>query len=179
MFRQSLIIAAACAGAALAFPAAALAETAEEAVAYALMGLADGAHLERGASVMDWKEVSASPAVFIGDATIGDKPVKFGFTISATDPCHYEVMLEGPMVPGGGRTLYARLDLTAVTGLAISEDALRGEGSGDGFCETGRSNRDCMTVDRSDLFGFVEPERHAALIDFLRSDVCPAGGSPQ
>ena len=179
MVRRHLVILTMGVGAALAVPAAALAETAEEAVAYALLGLADGAHLERGKSIMDWTEVSPSPAVFSGKATIGGKPVQFGFTVSATDPCHYEVMLEGPMVPGGGKTLYARVDLTAVTGLGVSGDALQIEVAGDGFCETGRTNRDCMKVDRSDLFGFVEPERHAALFDFIRADVCPIGEPAQ
>lgn len=175
MVRRHLVILTMGVGAALAVPAAALAETAEEAVAYALLGLADGAHLERGKTVMDWKEVSASPAAFSGEATIGGKPARIDFTVSATDPCHYEVMLAGPMVPGGGKTLYARVDLTAVSGLGISDDGLKIEIAGEGFCETGRTNRDCMVVDRSDLFGFVDPARHAASYAFIRSDVCPAG----
>ena len=179
MVRYRVVGALLCAGTVLAAPALALAETAEEAVAYTVMGLADGAHFERGKSVMDWREVSASPAVFAADATIAGKPVKFEFSISATDPCNYEVMLEGPMVPGGGKTLYARVDLTAVEGLGISDDALRIEVTGDGFCETGQTNRDCMVIDRSDLFGTVDPTRHAALYEYLRTDVCPAEGAAE
>jgi len=178
MLRRHLI-GAALAGALLAAPAAAFAETAEEAVAYTLMGLADGAHLERGTTVMDWREVSAVPAVFAGDAVIGGKQMRIAFTVSAADPCHYEVALEGPMVPAGGKTLYARLDLTALSGLRISEDALGVEVAGDALCETGRTNADCMRIDRSDLFGAVDPDRHAALLDFILAEVCPPEEKPR
>ena len=95
----------------LAFGGPALAETAEEAVAYAFMGLADGASFKRATTTMTWTEASASPAVFDGDVDIDGKAAKVRFTVTAVDPCHYEVALEGPMVPGGGKALYAKVDL--------------------------------------------------------------------
>lgn len=156
----------------LAFPAAA--ETAEEAVAYAFMGLADGASIERATTRMDWTEASASPAVFDGRATIGGKPMSFTFTVNAVDSCHYEVMLKGEIVPGGGETLYARIDLSAVTDVSIGADTFRVDVGGDGFCETGRTNPDCMQVNRSDLFGRVDAARHAEAVAFIRDRVCPA-----
>jgi hypothetical protein len=124
---------------------------------------------------MNWTESNASPAVFNGDLDIGGKPAKVRFTVTAIDPCHYEVALEGPMVPGGGQALYARVDLTAVTGVAVAADTIRVEVAGGGFCETGRNNTDCMKMDRSDLFGFVDAKRHADALAFIRSSVCPAG----
>src|SRR5690606_13309119 len=87
------------AGRAIAGPAVALAQTAEEAVAYGFMGLADGATFERATTTMSWREASTSPAVFDGDADIGGKRAKIQFTVTAIDPCRYEVALEGPMVP--------------------------------------------------------------------------------
>jgi hypothetical protein len=158
----------------LAVGGTALAETAEEAVAYAFMGLADGATFKRATTSMNWTESSASPAVFDGDVDIDGKAAKVKFTVTAIDPCHYEVALEGPMVPGGGKALYARVDLTAVTGVSVAADAIRVEIAGDGFCETGRNNTDCMKVDRSDLFGFVDASRHADALAFIRASVCPA-----
>jgi hypothetical protein len=160
---------------AFAVPAAALAETAEEAVAYGFMGLADGASFERATTTMNWKEASASPAVFDGDADIGGKPAKIRFTVTAIDPCHYEVALEGPMVPGGGRRLYARIDLTAIDTVSVADDGIHIDVAGGGFCETGQNNAECMMMSQSDLFGFVEAGRHADLLAFIRSDVCPAG----
>lgn len=158
----------------LAFAGTAAAETAEEAVAYAFMGLADGATFKRATTSMSWTEASSSPAVFDGDMTIGDESAKARFTVTAVDPCHYEVSLEGPMVPGGGKALYARVDLTAVAGVTPAADAIRVEIEGEGFCETGRSNPDCMGMNQSDLFGFVDAKRHADTLAFIRANVCPA-----
>ena len=174
MIRKYLVGALLAAGTAIAVPVAAHAETAEEAVAYTLMGLADGATFERATTKMEWTEASASPAVFDGKATIGGKPADIRFTVTSVDPCHYEVTLEGPMVPRAGKALYAKVDLTALGGVMPAADALHVDVAGDGFCETGRTNPDCMVVNRSDLFGFVEAERHAELVAFLREDVCPA-----
>jgi len=174
MTRHRLALALLASGVAFAAPAAGFAATAEEAVAYTLMGLADGATFERATTKMEWTEASASPAVFDGKATIGGKPADIRFTVTSLDACHYEVTLQGPMVPSGGKTLYAKVDLTAVDGVAPAPDALHVDITGGGFCETGRTNRDCMVVNRSDLFGFVEAERHGELVAFLREDVCPA-----
>lgn len=172
---RSLVAAAlVAAGTVITVPVVAHAETAEEAVAYTFMGLADGARLERATTTLEWTAASTSPAVFDGDASIGGKPAKVQFTVTAIDPCHYEVMLQGPMVPGGGKALYAKVDLTAVNGITPSADALHVEVTGSGFCETGRTNPNCMVVNQSDLFGFVEAERHARLVAFLRDDICPA-----
>lgn len=174
MVRDCLAAALVAAGMALAVPVAAHAETAEEAVAYTLMGLADGATFERATTTLVWVEASTSPAVFDGDASIGGKPAKVQFTVTAVDRCHYEVTLAGPMVPGGGKTLYAKVDLTALDGATPAADALHIDVAGGGFCETGRTNPNCIVVNRSDLFGFVEAKRHADLVAFLREDVCPA-----
>src|SRR6476619_6750338 len=86
-------------------PVPALAQTAEEAVAYAFLGLADGAKLARGQTSMSWKEAGKSPATFEGDAVVGGKPVKLRFIVTAIDECHYEVKLEDPanFVPGSTR----------------------------------------------------------------------------
>jgi hypothetical protein len=174
MIRKYLVGTLLAAGMAIAVPVAAHAETAEEAVAYTLMGLADGATFERATTKMEWTEAGASPAVFDGAATIGGKPAKIQFTVTAIDACHYEVTLQGPMVPSGGKALYAKVDLTAVGGVTPAADAIHVDVAGDGFCETGRTNPDCMVVNQSDLFGFVDAKRHGELVAFLREDVCPA-----
>ena len=83
--------------------------------------------------------------------------------------------LEGPMVPGGGRTLYARIDLTAIDTVTVADDGIHVDVAGHGFCETGQNNADCMAMNQSDLFGFVDAGRHADLVAFIRSEVCPAG----
>jgi len=158
----------------LALAGNAMAETGEEAVAYVFMGLADGASFKRATTSMNWTEVSPSPAVFDGDMTIGGKAAKVRFTVAATDPCHYDVSLEGPMVPSGGKALYARIDLTAITGVAPSSDAIHVEIGGSGFCETGRSNSDCMKMNQSDLFGFLDAKRHSDMLAFINASVCPA-----
>jgi hypothetical protein len=158
----------------LALAGTAVAETGEEAVAYVFMGLADGASFKRATTTMTWTEVSPSPAVFDGDMSIGGKAAKVRFTVAATDPCHYEVSLEGPMVPTGGKALYARIDLTAVTGVAPASDAIHVEIGGDGFCETGRTNADCMKINQSDLFGFLDAKRHSDMLAFIKDGVCPA-----
>ena len=158
----------------LAHAGAAVAQTAEEAVAYAFLGLADGATFERATTTMSWKEASASPAVFNGALDINGNAMEATLTVTAVDPCHYEVTLEGPMVPGGGRALYAKVDLTAVTDVAPAPGGIMVEVKGDGFCETGRTNPTCMTMSRSDLFGFLDADRHAETVAFIRTGVCPA-----
>jgi len=152
------------------------AETAEQAVAYVFMGLADGATFKRDTSTFQWRETSPSPAVFDGAATVGGETMDVRFTVIAVDPCHYEVNLKGPMVPGGGETLFSRINLSAVEDLSIDGEGIRVELRGEGVCETGPVNRDCMPIDRMDLFGFVDRPRHAETLAFIRKDVCPGMG---
>jgi hypothetical protein len=153
--------------------APAFADTAEEAVAYAFLGLADGASLQRATTTMDWKESAASPATFEGDLTIGGHAVKVLFTVTAVDKCHYDVMLEGPMVRTG-RAIYAKIDLSKVTGVTVADHAFKAEVAGHGFCETGQTNPNCVHVAESDLFGFVDVKRHQDTLAFIRDSVCPA-----
>ena len=54
------------AAASLALPVAVRAETPEEAVAYAFVGLSDGANLTRDTTTMSWKHAAGSPAVYEG-----------------------------------------------------------------------------------------------------------------
>lgn len=172
--KTALCLAAACVAAFAAAPAAAV--TAEEAVAYALMGLADGATLARGRTTLAWKETAASPAVFEGDGRGPGQNYHVRFTVAALDPCIYEITVEGP--PGMirmGKALFARVDLRKVTGIAIAADALHTTVSGDGLCETGNRNPVCMPVGSLDLFGTVEPEKHRQAVAFLSETVCPAG----
>jgi hypothetical protein len=158
----------------MALAGTAVAETAEEAVAYVFMGLADGASFKRATTTLNWTEASPSPAVFDGDMTIGERAAKVRFTVTALDPCHYEVSLEGPMVLAGGKALYARIDLTGVSGVTPAADAISVEIEGDGFCETGQKNPACMKMNESDLFGYIDAKRHADAVAFIRSSVCPA-----
>ncbi|HMN85651.1 MAG TPA: hypothetical protein PKA74_06650 [Bauldia sp.] len=167
-----LLIAAA---ALLSVVAAARAETPEEAVAYAFMGLADGATLERGTTTMEWKETGASPARYVSQSSTGGRKYSISFTVTASDPCKYEILLEGPptMIPTG-KAVYARVDLAKVTGITVGDHAFKAAVAGDGFCETGKTNPRCMPLDTSDLFGFVDVEKHKATLAFLRDEVCPA-----
>jgi hypothetical protein len=151
----------------------AAAQTAEEAVAYVFLGLADGAKLERATTTMSWAETGASPATFDGDVVIGGHPSKIKFTVKALEDCRYEITLEGPeeLVPGGSR-LFARVALRDVSDIAIDKDGFKSTFGGTGFCETGRRNTNCMTVDNIDLFGAVDATRHQDAIAFLRDEVC-------
>ncbi len=153
----------------------AFADTAEQAVAYAFLGLADGASLQRATTTMNWKESNTSPATYDGDANIAGHAVKVRFTVTAVDKCHYEVTIEGPMVPTG-KTLYARVDLSKVTGVTVADHAFQAAVSGHGFCETGQTNPNCVEVDQSDLFGFVDVKRHQDTLAFIRESVCAVEG---
>jgi hypothetical protein len=68
-----------------------LAETAEEAVAYVFMGLADGAESDRGPTHITWRAGSSSPAVFFGHGEAPDRAYDVTFTVTALSPCRYEV----------------------------------------------------------------------------------------
>ena len=74
--------------AALAGPAAA--QTAEEAVAYAFLGLADGARIERSGTTMAWVESGSSPATFDGEVVINGRKDTLHFTVKALEDCRYE-----------------------------------------------------------------------------------------
>jgi hypothetical protein len=155
----------------LAPPAAA--QTAEEAVAYAFLGLADGARMERGGTTMNWVETAEAPATFDGAAVIGGHRSKIRFIVTAVEDCRYDITLEGPanLVPGGSR-LFARVALRDISGITIGKDGFKSAIEGAGFCETGQRNPNCMTVHSADLFGSVDAERHREVVEFLRNDVC-------
>jgi len=150
------------------------AETPEEAVAYVFMGLADGATLARGQTTMSWKETGASPATFESQSSTAGRTYQIRFTVTAENPCAYQVILEGPrsVVPTG-KAVYARVDLAKVTGVTVTDHAIKAYVAGDGFCETGSMNPTCMKLDTSDLFGSVDVEKHKAAVAFLGT-VCPA-----
>jgi len=151
----------------------AAAETAEQAVAYVFLGLADGGTLVRGTTTMKWVESAGSPAVFDSDATVKGHEAKIRFTIKANDPCNYEIVLEGPpkMVPGQKR-LFAKVNLKDVAGVAITPDGFHQTVTGKGFCETGITNPDCLQMEEHDLFGPVEAERHKQALAYLATEVC-------
>jgi hypothetical protein len=154
--------------------APAAAQTAEEAVAYIFLGLADGAKIVRGTTTMSWKESGGSPAVFEGDGNTAGHAYNLKFTITAEpDPCDYTITLEGPedMVPQMKR-LFAKVDFTRIDGVAISSDGFKAAVTGAGFCETGRVNPDCNWKDDPDLFGSVDLDRHSAAMQFIRTGVC-------
>ncbi len=152
-----------------------LAETAEEAVAYAFMGLEDGATYSRGKVDLSWSEVSASPAVFTGrgEGKEGAPDYMVTFTIKALSDCEYEIDLAGPpgMVPGG-KALYARVTLNDVDGVTPGPQQVTIEG--DGFCATGQRNPTCMKVKATDIFAPIDAEKHTRLLAQLRDEVCVA-----
>lgn len=154
-------------------PVAAEAQTAEEAIAYVFLGLADGAKLERGMSSMTWKETGSSPATYDGVWTLKGRANAISFAVTATDDCDYVVRIAGPptIVPHGS-ALYARVEMRKVTGIAPHPDAERIDVTGTGYCETSPENEDCRPTDLSDLFGTVEPARHQELVAFIRTKVC-------
>jgi hypothetical protein len=157
----------------LLLPVAAHAQTAEEAIAYVFLGLADGAKLERGTTSMTWKETGSSPATYDGVWTLKGRSNAISFAITATNDCDYIVRIAGPpnMVSHGG-SLYARVELKKVTAIAPDSDAERIDVTGTGYCETSPENEDCRPTDRSDLFGAVEAARHQEMVQFIRTKVC-------
>ena len=150
------------------------AETPEEAVAYVFMGLADGAAITRGQTMMSWKETAPSPATFESQSSTAGRTYQIRFTVTAEDPCTYQIVLEGPrtVVPTG-KAVYARVDLARVTGVTVADHAVKAYVAGDGFCETGSMNPTCMKLDTSDLFGSVDVAKHKATVAFLGTG-CPA-----
>lgn len=154
--------------------APAAAQTAEEAVAYVFLGLADGAKIVRKTTTMSWKESAGSPAVFEGEGNTDGHAYNLKFTITAeANPCDYTITLEGPkeMVPGMKR-LFAKVDFTKIDGVAISSDGFKAAVTGSGFCETGRTNPDCNGKEDPDLFGSVDLDRHSAAIQFIKTEIC-------
>lgn len=154
-------------------PVAAAAQTAEEAIAYVFMGLADGARLERGRTLMTWKETGSSPATYEGVWILNGHPNSISFAVTATDLCNYVIRIAGPrtIVPGGS-SLYARVELKKVTEISPMADAQRIAVTGEGYCETSPGNEDCRRTDTSDLFGTVEAAHHRELVTFVRTKVC-------
>jgi len=157
----------------LAVQSPASAETAEEAVAYVFVGLADGAALERDGTTMKWVEVASSPATFDGKVDIGGRRADIRFIVTAVEDCQYEITLEGPsaLVPGGNR-LFARVALTEIADVTVEPGGYKAAVDGIGFCETAQTNPSCLTVREADLFGVVDAERHRHSVDFLRNEVC-------
>jgi hypothetical protein len=148
--------------------AAALAQSPEEAAAYAFLGLAEGATLKRATTTMSWKQTKAEPATFEGDVHVGQKSATIRFIVHATDPCHYEITIEGPpnFVPGSSR-LYGRVSMHDITGVKMSADGHKTEIAGSGFCETSQVNPSCVSVDGGDLFGAPDPDKLKAAFDLV------------
>lgn len=155
-------------------PLPALAETPEEAVAYAFFGLESGGELTRGPMQLTWRQAASSPAMFVGHGEGGGHAYDVTFTITAIgdDGCAYEVQLAGP--PGmvrGGKTLYAEIALDRIE--QIASEGFYSTFEGDGFCQTGERNPTCTVVHRTDLFGALDPDKHARLVGELAA-LCPA-----
>jgi hypothetical protein len=151
-------------------PLPALAQTAEEAVAYAFLGVGDGATLKRATTTMSWKETGKEPTTFEGDVDVGGRKATLRFIVHATDKCHYEITIEGPVsfVPGNSR-LYGRVSMSEITGVKLSADGFKADISGAGFCETGPVNPRCVSVSGPDLFGAPDPARQKEAVDLLAS----------
>ena len=149
------------------------AETPEEAVAYAFLGLAGDAVLDRGKTHLAWRKASASPAVFVGHGERGGKAYDVTFTITAIDDCDFEVELAGPAeMVRGGKALFARVDLAEIASVAPGEFQTTIEG--DGYCQTGTLNPNCTLVHKPDIFGKLDVERHARLVGELPIAACKA-----
>jgi len=150
---------------------AVLAETAEEAVAYAFLGLAADAELDRGRMHLTWQAVSASPAMFAGHGEGPGRTYDVIFTVTALSDCDYEIQLAGPPeMVRGGEALYARIQLDEVAGILAGEFQVTIEG--DGFCQTGESNPNCTLVHKTDIYGTLDPAKHARLVGQLQGEVC-------
>ncbi len=147
------------------------AETPEEAVGYAFLGLADGATLARGSTHLAWKESSTSPAVFVGHGEGGAKTYDVTFTITKVADCDYEIYLAGPAaMVRGGKALYAKVGLATVTGISAGPTQVKIEGGG--FCQTGQVNPNCVPVPATDLFGTIDPEKHLRIVEQIRAEAC-------
>jgi hypothetical protein len=153
--------------------APALAETPEEAVAYVFLGLSDGGKLVRGPTTMSWTETTPSPAVFVSEAIVKGRPAKITFTVTALNPCNYEIVLEGPpAIVSGKKRLFALVSLQDVSDIAIEADGFHASVIGNGYCETGRTNPSCAPMNRYDLFGPIDAVRQKASLASLRDTVC-------
>ena len=152
---------------------AAQAQTAEEAIAYIFLGLADGAKLERGMSSMTWKETDSSPATYDGVWMHNGRTAAISIAVSATDNCDYVERIAGPpdLVPHGS-ALYARVEMKKITTIMPRADAVGINLTGTGYCETSPENEDCRPTDISDLFGAIEPLRHQEMVNFIRTKIC-------
>jgi hypothetical protein len=155
-------------------PLPALAQTAEEAVAYAFLGVADGATLKRATTTMSWKETKTAPTTFEGDVNVGGRKAALRFIVRGTDKCHYEITIEGPVnfVPGNSR-LYGRVSMSEITAVKLSPDGFKADITGSGFCETGPVNPACVSVSGPDLFGSADPARQKEAVDLLVSTCQP------
>jgi hypothetical protein len=149
-------------------PFPAFAQTAGEAVAYAFLGIGDGATLKRATTTMSWKETKADPPTFEGDINVGGRKATLRFIVRGTDKCHYEITIEGPVsfVPGNSR-LYGRVSMSEITGVKLSADGFKADITGAGFCETGPVNPRCVSVNGPDLFGSPDPARQKEAVDLL------------
>ena len=152
---------------------AAQAQTAEEAIAYVFLGLADGAKLQRGASSMSCKETNSSPATYDGVWMRNGRSTAISIAVTATNSCDYVVRIAGPpdLVPQGS-AIYARVEMKKVTSIVPRSDAVGINLTGTGYCETSPENQDCRPTDISDLFGAVEAIRHQEMVTFIRTKIC-------
>lgn len=151
--------------------APACAETQEEAVAYAFMGLADGAALDRGQTHLHWKQISASPAVYQGHGEGGRNKYDVRFTITQLGDCDYEIRLSGPPnMVSGGDALYATVAIKDISALTPAEFQVAI--TGQGFCQTSPLNPTCKPAPTSDIFGTIDTAKHAAMVQQVRADAC-------
>jgi hypothetical protein len=147
------------------------AETPEEAVAYAFLGLAGDAVLDRGQTHLTWRKASDSPAVFLGHGEGGGKTYDVTFTVTAIDDCDFEIQLAGPpQMVRDGKALFAQIDLREITSIAIGEFQTMIEG--DGYCQTGALNPNCTVVHSPDIFGKLDAGKHARLVGQLPIAAC-------
>lgn len=160
---------------AVAFIPPAAAETREEAAAYAFLGLAQDAALTRGQTQLTWKALSSSPAAYQGHGEGGGKKYDIKFTVTAVGACEYEIKLSGaPNVVRGGEALYARIALKDIASVKPNPDAIHLDIEGAGYCQTGTLNPNCVVVKQTDLFGAVDPAKHAAMVEQIRASECTA-----
>lgn len=146
-------------------------ETPEEAVAYAFYGLTDDAQLTHGSVKLEWQEISASPAMFTGHGESPSRRYDVTLTVTAKSDCDFEVQIAGPPnLVRGGKALYAQISLDKVDGIAAEPLAVQIDGSG--YCQTGSLNPECIAVHKTDLFGALDPQKHARLVARLHADIC-------
>lgn len=148
------------------------AETPEEAVAYVFLGLAGDAVLDRGRTHLTWHRAGDSPAVFVGHGE-GGQTYDVTFTVTATGDCDFEIQLAGsPQMVRGGKTLFARIDLSRIDSVAVGD--FQTAVAGNGYCQTGSLNPNCLTVHNPDIFGKLDATKHARLLGELPLEACKA-----